>query len=166
VEDEQRERARMRYAGRCGYCGVHENNTGATLTIDHHRPRAHDGGDDDGNIVYCCPKCNAHKGAYWHETDSPNIRLLHPFHDDIPAHLKENEGGQLVGLTPQGVFFIQRLHLNRPQLVAYRLHRGVAQKQHDELDTLRQQVRELQQRVVELNEAIELVSNEIERERT
>lgn len=166
MEDEQRERARVRYAGCCGYCGVHENNTGATLTIDHHRPRAHDGGDDDGNIVYCCVKCNLYKGAYWHEVDPPNLRLLHPLNDDLTVHLYEDESGQLVGLTPPGVFFIQRLHLNRSQLVAYRLQRGMVQKQHDDLDTLRQQMRELQQRVVELNEALEFVGNEIERERS
>lgn len=166
MEEEQRERARVRYAGCCGYCGVHEDDAGATLTIDHYRPRLYDGGDDDENLVYSCVKCNSHKGTYWHEADPPNLRLLHPLHDDITAHLKEDEAGQLVGLTPQGIFFIQRLHLNRPQLVAYRLQRSMTQKRHEELDTLRQQMRELQQQVVELNEALEFVSQEIERERS
>jgi len=83
----------------------------------------------------------------------------------MTTHLYEDENGQLVGLTPEGVFFIQRLRLNRSQLVAYRLQQREVQKLYDELDNLRQQVRELQQQVVELNEAIEFASNEIERER-
>lgn len=102
MEDEQSERARVRYAGCGGYCGVHEDDTGATLTADHYRPRLHDGGDDDENLVYCGVKCNSHQGTSWHEVEPPNLHLLHPLHDDITAHLKENEADQLVGLTPQG----------------------------------------------------------------
>lgn len=60
--EEQSERARLRYAGCCGYCGVHEDNAGATLTIDHHRPRAYGGNDDDVNIIYCCPSAMPIKG--------------------------------------------------------------------------------------------------------
>jgi hypothetical protein len=83
----------MRYAGCCGYCGVREDDAGAELTIDHYRPRSYGGAaaDDDENLVYCCSKCNAHKGAYWHETDPPHIRLLHPLHDNMAAHLLEAE---------------------------------------------------------------------------
>ena len=164
VEEDQRERARLRYAGCCGYCDVHEDDTGAPLTLDHHRPRTYGGVDDDENLVYCCPKCNEHKGAYWHEIDPPHIRLLHPLHDDMTAHLFEDESGQLVGLTPHGAFFVKRLRLNRSQLVAYRLRRRVERKLYDEVDILRQRVYELQRRVTELNEAIELTSTEIERQ--
>ncbi|MGH7600334.1 MAG: HNH endonuclease [bacterium] len=164
MEEQQRERARKRYGLCCGYCGVHEDGTGATLTIDHYRPRSCGGGDDDENLVYCCPKCNEHKGPYWHETDPPNICLLHPHYDDMTAHLHEDEGGQLAGLTPRGAFFVQRLRLNRPQLVAYRFRLRVEQKLHDEVDVLRQRVHELQRQVTELNEKIEFTSTEIERE--
>jgi hypothetical protein len=40
-----RERARQRFASRCGYCGVSDVEVGATLTIDHHRPRSRGGSD-------------------------------------------------------------------------------------------------------------------------
>lgn len=83
----------------------------------------------------------------------------------MTAHLYEDERGQLVGLTPLGIFFIQRLRLNRSQLIAYRLQRRTMQKLHDELDSLRQRVSELQQQIVELNEAIEFAGDEIEHER-
>lgn len=72
------ERLRDRFGGRCGYCGVLDEDTGATLTTDQHRPRSHGGDDEEINLVYCCPRCNDHKGSYWHEVDPPGIPLLHP----------------------------------------------------------------------------------------
>jgi 5-methylcytosine-specific restriction endonuclease McrA len=80
-----RERARERFGGRCAYCGVHEEAAGATLTVDHHQPRSRGGADDEDNIVYACPRCNEHKGAYWHVDDPPFMRLLHPGREDPKA---------------------------------------------------------------------------------
>jgi hypothetical protein len=34
------ERLRIRFAGRCGYCGVFDEDTGSTLTVDHRLHRA------------------------------------------------------------------------------------------------------------------------------
>ncbi|MCE2395916.1 HNH endonuclease [Candidatus Poribacteria bacterium] len=75
MDEQRREQVRKRYASRCGYCGVHEVDVGSTLTIDHHRPRRHGGTDDNENVVYCCTRCNQHKGAYWHEVHAPHIRF-------------------------------------------------------------------------------------------
>jgi hypothetical protein len=164
VNEEPRQRARQRYAGRCGYCGVSEEDVGASLTIDHHRPRVRDGGDEDENIVYCCPKCNEHKGSYWHETDPPHIPLLHPLRDDLATHVEEHEDGQLHGLTSEGAFLVQRLRLNRPQLVAYRLRQRAERQLCAERDALRERVRELQRGIAELHRALEMTDAEIERE--
>ena len=38
MDEQRREKIRERYNAKCGYCGVHETDAGATLTIDHHRP--------------------------------------------------------------------------------------------------------------------------------
>jgi len=164
VTEEQRERARQRYSHRCGYCGVHEDDAGASLTIDHHRPSYHGGDDDDDNLVYCFPRCNEHKSHYWHEVDPPHIRLLHPLRDDLVTHLHAEEDGQLIGLTPEGVFFMQRLRLNRPQLVTYRLNQQEKQNLRAELDADRQRIHELEQRIAKLNAALELTEVQIERE--
>lgn len=164
MEEDLREQARERYTRRCGYCGVTENRVGATLTIDHHRPRARGGGDEDGNIVYCCTRCNEHKGSYWHETDPPHIPLLHPLRDALSLHLWELDDGQLEGLTPQGSFFIQRLRLNRPQLIAYRLRRRAERTRRERLQVMDQHVEALRQRIAELHELFEVIDDEIERE--
>jgi hypothetical protein len=163
-EDERRERAGQRYAGRCGYCSVAEEDAGAALTVDHHRPRTRGGGDQDENIVYCCPKCNEYKGSYWHESDPPYVPLLHPLRQDLQMHIIELEDGHIDGLTPEGTFFVRRLHLNRPQLVTYRLHRRAESKLREEADALRARVSDLQQRISELDTALEQATRAIERE--
>jgi 5-methylcytosine-specific restriction endonuclease McrA len=60
----RRDRIRERYGFRCGYCGVHEDEVGALLTLDHFHPRARGGSDTEDNLVYCCHACNEYKGDW------------------------------------------------------------------------------------------------------
>jgi len=48
------EAVRDRFQQSCGYCGVTEITVGGKLTIDHYRPRAAGGSDDQDNLVYAC----------------------------------------------------------------------------------------------------------------
>lgn len=64
-EQEPREAIRRAYDYRCGHCGVHEEDTGSELQIDHFQPRSAGGGDDLDNLVYRCPTCNRLKGDFW-----------------------------------------------------------------------------------------------------
>ncbi len=159
-----REIVRQTYQFRCGYCGVHEEDAGAILTIDHYRPQSRFGNHTLENLVYCCPKCNAYKGSYWHEVDPPYIRLLHPRQDDLTAHLREETNGRVVGLTKEGVFFIQRLHLNRPSLIAYRLKRRTEQQLKDELRAVQEREQALLRRIEELDAALRATTAQIEEE--
>ena len=166
MDEQWREQAREQYACCCAYCGVHETDVGATLTIDHHQPRRHGGAGDNENIVYCCPRCNEHKGAYWHEVHAPHIRLLHPLDDDLTAHLLEQQSGQLIGRTPEGAFYIDRLRLNRPQLIEHRLRKRADQKRLNEINKLRQRLRDLQQQASQWYSSFQETIDEIEREIT
>lgn len=164
MAEELRAQVRERFRASCAYCGVHEDAVGATLTIDHYRPRAHGGADEEENLIYCCARCNEHKGAYWHEHDPPHVRLLHPGQDDLTQYLHESDDGRIVGLAPEGEFFIQRLRLNRPQLVAYRRARQVEAKLTVELAANRRRVEELERTVLALRAALESTADEIERQ--
>jgi hypothetical protein len=118
-----RDAVRERFAHRCGYCGVSEEEQGARLTIDHFQPVSHGGTDDEANLVYACHACNEFKSDVW-ESD-PERRLLHPERDDWALHLVESLRYLLVPLTERGRVSITVLRLNRPALVARRrqIHR-------------------------------------------
>ncbi|MFO0756736.1 MAG: HNH endonuclease [Byssovorax sp.] len=164
MQDSRRERARQRFGHRCGYCGVHEDDAGATLALDHHRPRAHRGEDQSDNLVYACPRCNEHKGSYWHEDTPPHVRLLHPGHDALAAHLREDDGGNIHGTTPEGEFFVARLHLNRPQLVAYRRALRERRALSEQLGSAIDRMRALERRMNELGAEIDATVGEIDQD--
>lgn len=134
--------------------------------MDHHQPTIHGGTSDDKNLVYCCHRCNEHKGAYWHEVQFPHIRLLHPLENNLTLHLREQEDSQLIGKTTEGVFYIQRLRLNRPQLIEYRRRKHADQKTYNEVKILRQQIQDLQQELVQLNLSLHETQTEIDQETT
>ena len=116
-----REKLRRLYQFRCGYCGTSEADVGAELEVDHYQPRSKGGSDNFSNLVYCCPACNRFKGNYWNPS-SP-LRVLHPHRDNPSEQFREGEHGLLIPLTETGKFHVERLQLNRPQLVAQRLRR-------------------------------------------
>ena len=102
--------------------------------FDHFHPLAAGGSDEVENLVHACTACNRFKGDYAPAPDAPDaLRLLRPQRDDMSAHITETTQGRLLGLTPRGWFHIQRLHLNRAQLIDMRHSYGVMQTQKDEL---------------------------------
>jgi len=144
------EAVRDRYQQSCGYCGVTEITVGGKLTIDHYRPRAAGGSDNQDNLVYACVRCNQYKGDFW--PDSTDLahgrRVLHPGVDDISGHIIADEKtGHLHGLTPTGVFHITLLRLNRPQLVAHRLAAHLQQVFEEKIRLLEQQNAELRKTI-------------------
>lgn len=119
VMQAQREAVRRAYHFRCGYCSVHENETGSELEVDHHHPQSQGGTDDDDNLVYACSACNKAKGDFLGRPGSQE-RILHPRIDPMDEHLRPAADGRMEALTALGAFHIRRLRLNRPQLVALR----------------------------------------------
>ena len=157
----RREAVRRAYDFRCGYCGVREEEVGSELEIDHFQPRAHGGSDELDNLVYCCPACNRIKGDFWplHDPATTPHRLLHPGLDKLTLHLEEGPNGRLVALTETGAFHIERLHLNRPPLVALRQARqATAQMRLDLMAAHREQTR-LRERIATLeSELVEVLA--------
>lgn len=115
------EQVRQRANLACEYCGVSEMDSGGLLTVDHFRPRTHDGGDDLENLLYCCYRCNLYKGDYWPGL-AGETTLWNPRKEPMQTHLDSLADGRLYPLTPIGELTIRRLRLNRPQLVKRRLH--------------------------------------------
>ncbi len=148
-----RESIRTLYDFSCGYCGVTETESGGPLEIDHFCPRSRGGEGTLDNLVYACPACNRFKGSYWPTPEaSSDLMLLHPQQDDLHTHIKSLSDGKLIGLTKRGWFHIQRLRLNRVQLIGLRLQRAEERRLRQTLEhneranvRLREYVRELEQ---------------------
>jgi len=138
---------------RCGYCGVSETDAGSQLTLDHFQPRSRGGGDELDNLVYCCHACNENKSDYW-RPDAME-RILHPRRDNLNDHFQEQADGTLRALSDTGAFHIQRLRLNRTELIAHRLwnRRNLATDQHEA--NLREQLRLMEERYQSLLDHIE-----------
>ena len=92
---------------------------------------------------------------------SPDLMLLHPQQDDLSAHIGSLPDGRLIGLTKRGWFHIQRLRLNRAQLIELRLQRAEEQRLRQTLEhnqranaQLREYVRELEQETERLLQII------------
>lgn len=153
MRQDERETLRQRFQFRCGYCGVSERDAGSELTVDHFQPRSQGGLHEAENWVYCCHACNEFKGDSW----QPNSldRILHPLRDDVAAHVVEQEDGTLRALSQPGAFHIERLHLNRRQLVACRC-------EHRLLEAARQTQAHLLERLKELEIQVQTLTGKLE----
>jgi HNH endonuclease len=148
-----RQSVRISYQFRCGYCGVSETNMGAEMTADHFIPRIQGGDDSLDNLVYCCHACNEFKSDYWSESD--DLSLLHPQHNDATLYYRLDTEGRLVALTPRGANHIDVLHLNRPELVAFRLEQAEIALLREINQSLRQQLMTSQRVTQELEDELE-----------
>lgn len=156
VSETLRQSIRALYGFRCGYCGVTESESGGQLEIDHFLPQSQGGQDKLDNLVYACRTCNAFKGDYWPPPGaSSDLMLLHPRRDDLSTHIGSLPDGRLIGLTKRGWFHIQRLRLNRAQLIELRLQRVELQRLRDTLEHNRQAQNQLEEYIRELEQEIE-----------
>ena len=162
TEHEKREIVRQALSYRCAYCGVHENEVGSELELDHFHPRAAGGTDDLDNLVYCCPACNRIKGDFW--SVSPTVkRLLHPQRDVLAEHLHEESDGRLIALTETGAFHLKRLRLNRPPLIAQRQARAERISLRLEVNELRIAQAKMQEQLTARDEQIKEIAAQLNR---
>ncbi len=86
---------------------------------------------------------------------------------ELSAHIESLPDGRLIGLTKRGWFHIQRLRLNRAQLIELRLQRVEEQRLRETLEhnqranaRLREYVRELEQETERLLQIIAELTGE------
>ena len=162
VTPAQREAIRRAYRFQCGYCSVHENDSGGALEIDHFQPLSSDGTDEESNLVYACSACNKAKGDFW-SLPNTEARLLHPKRDALDEHMRLSPDDHLQPLTPTGAFHIRRLRLNRPQLVALRQAHRRATHHIARLTALETQIVELRREIVSLEGQLAILLEQIRR---
>src|SRR5262245_56474204 len=101
---------------RCGYCLSPQHLIMARLQIEHIRPRAHGGSDDESNLWLSCPICNGHKSDKIEGVDphtGTTVPLFNPRTQKWSEHFRWSEDGiRIVGLTPTGRATVVALHLS------------------------------------------------------
>lgn len=104
------------------------------------------------NLYYVCQRCNLYKSEHWPTVDQEvgSLRFIDPCEEDpddhirLTLHPKTDERSWLRHLTPVGLYAIEKIRLNRKQLVDIR--RDLARKEGDEgtaLNRTREQIERL-----------------------
>lgn len=116
----------------CVYCAIHESLFGGirNFTIDHYRPRSlfEELMHIITNLYLACGVCNAFKGDDW--PNEPALdHSLEAYPDpggvDYNTIFQIANTHEVVGLTTASRYVVERLFLNRPQLIIERWHHSL-----------------------------------------
>lgn len=108
------EAVRSRARWRCEYCRLPASEFKLVFTVDHVVARQHGGGTTLGNLAFCCPYCNSHKGPNLYGIDPASgqpCRLFNPRQDRWADHFRW-DGILIVGTTPVGRTTVHVLAMN------------------------------------------------------
>jgi hypothetical protein len=108
--------SRYEFTFRCVYCLQREmwsRERHAAFSVDHVVPQVEDSTlvCEYSNLVYACLRCNSLK---------QDVRVLDPTREGMGRHLRVEPDGTVVGLTDDGRFLIELLHLNAGSVVSER----------------------------------------------
>jgi len=107
---------------RCEYCGIHEEDAGFALQVDHIVSRKHGGTSVPDNLAYACILCNRYKGSDVAAIDLLSgevVRLFHPRRDRWADHFHFNAHA-LEALSARARATVRLLRLNAPERIAER----------------------------------------------
>jgi len=113
---------------RCVYCAIHEARMGGTrcFHVEHYRPKSRFAQLENRfeNLFYSCPICNVFKGDDWPcepATDHSTAAYPDPSAIDYSHILSVDKTSMSVSSDRvAGKYMIERLFLNRPQLIRER----------------------------------------------
>lgn len=112
----------------CVYCAVPESEMGGSrgYHIEHYRPRARfpELANEYSNLFYACCICNLYKSDDWpRDPDATHSVIAYP----NPAEAdysdlfdEDSESGRISARFAAAAYLLERLHLNRPQLIVAR----------------------------------------------
>lgn len=122
---------------RCGYCLTQAAIVGTPLTFDHIIPEAVGGPTTEANLWLACSLCNTYKGNRVMALDAETgvlVPLFNPRTQQWSEHFAwDDQGVQILGLTPTGRATVVALRLNNQYVVPSR-RKWVAAGWHPPLD--------------------------------
>lgn len=107
---------------KCGYCGC-EMISPELIELSSYYPfRTHPEHMVSDNYILSCPTCHRIKCGKEPEADDGAVLILHPYRESYKKEIIFDKNGLAHGLTEAGRSTIDIMHLNRPELVAYRMN--------------------------------------------
>jgi len=149
----------------CVYCSIHEGRWGGIdhYHIDHFRPQSifKTLKNDITNLYYSCPICNKFKSNDWQNEPSNLDVICYPDPSDFNySELFNIEASNhlLVGKYISSTYLINRLYLNRPQLV-YERREYFLQLKAEALINDSKKLIEVSEDIVLIKQAFRLIAN-------
>jgi HNH endonuclease len=114
--------------GQCVYCAINDTLSGFEIrffTIDHFRPKSLFPSleNDIANLYYCCAICNSYKSNDWPcevQDLKSDCGYVDPSEYSYTDFLQVDGFGRVSCTHSAGIYMIEKLHLNRAQLVGRR----------------------------------------------
>ena len=130
----------LRKEGReqCVYCAIREAHFGGfrNFHVEHYRPRKHFPSLENTitNLFYCCAICNSFKGSDW-PGDLPEDLSEHGYPDPSLVDystivIVDSRSHNVSGSCTAARYSIERLYLNRAQLVLLRRFVAIKSRLH------------------------------------
>ncbi|MEM7574174.1 MAG: HNH endonuclease [Bacteroidota bacterium] len=134
---------RLESNSKCVYCAMHENQVGGFdyFHVEHFRPKSNprfrDLTHNYYNLYYSCPICNRFKGASW--PNDPVVgnsipSFIDPSKNDYNHIFNVDDNGLLSGKTVAAKYMIEKINLNRPQLIIARKIDSLNKKMEEVID--------------------------------
>lgn len=116
ISKELESKIRAQAENRCGYCLVPQKLISYKLEIEHFRPKAKSGSDDEENLWLACRQCNLYKGTKIHGFDAikfKRVKIFNPRKQKWARHFIWSEDKiEIIGKTSCGRATVSALQLN------------------------------------------------------
>lgn len=124
MPDALRALVRERAGDCCEYCLSQADFSPSPFGLEHIMPAVKKGQTESDNLAWACQGCNGRKYIFTEATDpftGQEVPLFHPRQDEWPEHFAWNDDKTImIGITPIGRATIDRLELNRKEVVNLR----------------------------------------------
>ncbi len=108
----------------CEYCLTPMAFCPDPPSVEHVEPKSAGGTDDMSNLAMTCQGCNNHKYVSTQSLDPESgqqVPLYHPRNDPWNEHFRWSPDlTAIIGTTPTGRATMEKLQLNRPELINLR----------------------------------------------
>lgn len=124
IPEKLKEKVRQSAIHRCGFCLLLQKYLPNMLRIDHIKPLAKGGTNDEVNLWLLCETCNGAKSDKTEDFDELTqitVPLFNPRTQIWDEHFEwSNDYTKIIGKTPIGRVTVAELNLNKQRLVAVR----------------------------------------------